>query len=32
MNIFFMAKPIIQKLFLTKINMNEVIMAKFKMV
>jgi len=28
MNIYFMEKPIMQKLILIKINMNEIIMAK----
>jgi hypothetical protein len=32
MNIYFMAKEIMQKLIIDKINMNEVIMAKIKMV
>ncbi len=30
MNTYFMAKPIMQKLIMTKINMNEMIMAKIK--
>jgi hypothetical protein len=30
MNIYFMAKPIMQKLIMVEINMNEVIMAKIK--
>jgi hypothetical protein len=32
MNKYFMAKPIMQKSSMVKINMNEVIMAKIKMV
>ncbi len=32
MNIYFMAKPIMQKLIMAIININEVIMAKIKMV
>jgi hypothetical protein len=32
MNIYFMAKEIMQKLIIDKTNMNEVIMAKIKMV
>jgi hypothetical protein len=32
MNIYSMEKPIIEKLILVKVNMNEVIMAKIKMV
>jgi len=32
MNIYFMAKPIMQKLIPFKINMNEIIMNKIKMV
>jgi hypothetical protein len=32
MNIYLMAKPIMQKLIFVKVNMNEIIMAKIKMV
>jgi hypothetical protein len=32
MNIYFMTKPIMQKLIMVKKNMNEVIMAKIKMI
>jgi hypothetical protein len=32
MNKYFMAKPIVKKLNMAKINMNEIIMARIKMV